>query len=303
MRWQPLKLTLTRSVLGVLFLAAAPTNWGCSRSSPLNLTVASTPSTEKGILVEISAQHLEKALGATVTRKVDVGSTSIGYESLLMSAIDVYPEDTSAIAVSVLKDPLDASSDVVFERVRGEMARLGRIQVLNPLGIRRRMAIVVRANDARDAKLETISDAARSQLGWTLGTTSEFEQRQDGYSALMSAYKLPLATASKPMLPGLLYPSLSQNQVSMITGYDTDGPLAGNEFVMLKDDKAAFRESRTCFLVRDDTIKREPRVRTALEQLSGKFTNESIRKLNYDLDEGRRPVKDVAAGFLRQAGL
>ncbi len=129
--------------------------------------------------MEIAAQHLEKALGVQVNRKVDLGSPSIGYESLLMSSIDVYPEDTNAIAVSVLKDPMDQNPDIVLERVRGEMARLGRVYVFNPLGIHRRMGIVVRASDARDYKIDTIADAARSHLGWTLGPTSEFS-RADG---------------------------------------------------------------------------------------------------------------------------
>lgn len=283
--------------------AAVLAGLACSRPAPLSLTVASTPSTERSILVEIAAQHLEKALGIQVNRKVDLGSPSIGYESLLMSSIDVYPEDTNAIAVSVLKDPMDQNPDIVLERVRGEMARLGRVYVFNPLGIHRRMGIVVRASDARDYKIDTIADAARSHLGWTLGATSEFSERMDGYSALMSTYNLPLAVAPKPMLPGLLYPSLSQNQVSMVAGYDTDGPLSGQEFVMLKDNKQAFRESRTCLLVRQDTLDREPKLRAVLEQLSGKFTNDLIRKLNSDVDVTRRPVRDVAAGFLRQAGL
>jgi glycine betaine/choline ABC-type transport system substrate-binding protein len=304
MRWQHLKRKLTKLAGAVVFFAAGMVLMtACSRKAALTLTVASTPSTERGILVEIAAQHLEKQLGTPVIRKVDLGSTSIGYESLVMSAIDVWAEDTNAIGVSVLKDPVDASPDITLERVRGEMARIGRIHVFNALGIRRRMAIVVRASDARDAKLETIADAGRSQLGWTLGTTSEFEQRPDGYSALMSTYKLRLATAPRTMLKGMLYPSLSQNQVSMVAGYDTDGALAEPEFAMLKDNLGAFRESRTCLLVREEALEREPKVRTALDQLSGKFTNDSIRKLNYEVDGSRRAVKDVAAGFLRQAGL
>jgi osmoprotectant transport system permease protein len=255
------------------------------------------------ILAEIAAQHLEKQLGVPIERRTDLGSAPIAYEALVLSTIDIYPEDTNAIMVSVLKDALDPNPDSVLLRVQNEMPRLGRIQVLSPLGIHRRPCVVVRARDASDGKIQTLSEAARSRLAWTLGVTSEFQQRSDGFTALMSAYNLPLKVPPKPFPPASLYPALTDSQVAMVAGYDTDGPLSGNEFIQLKDDKGAFHEARTCFLVRQGAIDSQPKVKEALTQLSGKFTNDSIRKLNYEVDVSRRPVTDVAAEFLRQAGL
>lgn len=276
---------------------------GCSSRPARGIVVGATPSTERIILAEIAAQHLEKELGVPVERRIDLGSTAIAYEALVLSTIDVYPEDTNAIMVSVMKTPLDSNADNVLLMVQNEMPRLGRIQVLAPLGIHRRPCMVMRSADARDGRLVTLSDAARSRLAWTLGVTSEFEQRSDQYSALMSAYNLPLKVPPKSLPPGSLYRALVDNQVAMIAGYDTDGPLGGNEFVELKDDKGAFHEAKTCWLIRQGKLDQEPRLRAALDRLSGKFSNESIRKLNYEVDVLKRSVKDVAAGFLRQAGL
>jgi glycine betaine/choline ABC-type transport system substrate-binding protein len=44
-------------------------------------------------------------------------------------------------------------------------------------------------------------------------------------------------------------------------------------------------------------------LKAALSELSGKFTLETMRKLNAQVDLDHRPPAAVAADFLRQAGL
>jgi len=44
-------------------------------------------------------------------------------------------------------------------------------------------------------------------------------------------------------------------------------------------------------------------VRKALGELSGKFSNDVMRKLNYEVDGQHRRAADVAAEFLERAGL
>ena len=46
-----------------------------------------------------------------------------------------------------------------------------------------------------------------------------------------------------------------------------------------------------------------PGLRSALLELSGKFTNQQMQSLNFQVDAEHRPVAQVAAEFLRQAGL
>ena len=276
---------------------------GCSHPGPQPITIGALASTERILIAEIAAQHVEKRLGVTVDRRLDLGSTSLAYDGLVLGTTDVYPEDTNALVVSVLKEPLDPDPAIVLNRVRNELPRLGRVQVLDPLGIRQRVSMAVRASDAKDGKMQKLSEAARSRLAWTLGCTSDFEQRTDGYSVLMRTYNLPLKLAPKVLPPRGLYEALASNQASMVAGYDTDGPLAGPEFTVLNDDKNAFQESRACLLVRQGAVERTPGLRAALDQLSRKFNNETMRKMNYEVDVEKAHVGAVAAEFLRQAGL
>ena len=46
-----------------------------------------------------------------------------------------------------------------------------------------------------------------------------------------------------------------------------------------------------------------PAARPALQELSGKFTVEKMRKLNAQVDLGHLQPKDVAASFLTELGL
>lgn len=267
------------------------------------LIVGSTAATDRAIIAEVTAQLLEKQLGVEVIRKYEIGGTQIAYESLMLGTINIYPEETNAIVVSVLKEPVDPNPDIVYERVRSEMERIARIQVFKSLGVNERPVMVIRATDQKDGGIRTLSDAAQSKLAWTLANTTDFQSRSDGYAALMSTYNLPLKVAPRVMLQPALYPALAENQVSMISGHDTDGPLGGEGFAILKDDKEAFRQAAMCLLGTQEAIARDPRIKPALESLSGKFSNDSIRKAAYKVAVMKRNLKDVATEVLREMGL
>jgi glycine betaine/choline ABC-type transport system substrate-binding protein len=48
---------------------------------------------------------------------------------------------------------------------------------------------------------------------------------------------------------------------------------------------------------------RIPALRPALEELSGKISQSAIQHMTYEVEERQRPVRQVAAEFLQQAGL
>jgi glycine betaine/choline ABC-type transport system substrate-binding protein len=270
---------------------------GCAKK-PRLLTVGSAATTERVLLGEIIAQHLERRLGTAINRRPDLGSTPIAYEALLLTNVDVVPDDTDSICAMVLKETLDPDPSTVFERVRGEMMRLARIQVLNPLGIDRRFTVAVRAQEARDRKLTNLSDAAAYRPGWKLGTTPEFRERADAYSALMSAYPLQLQSPPQSLTADKLYPALAESRIDIAGTNDTDGRLNTPEVVALQDDKHAFRQTRTCVLVRQQALDEDSKLRPALDELAGKFSTDVMRRLDYEVDvKGRKP-KEVAAQAL-----
>ena len=276
------------------FLIAAVLLTGCSRSRPL--TVASKNFTEQVILGEIIAQHLEKRLGRKVDRKLNLGGTLLAHQALLNGEIDLYPEYTGTALTAILKLPPSSDAAAVLARVREEYRRRWRIEWLDPLGFNNTFAMAVRGQDARRESLDSLSDAARRP--WKLGAGYEFQQRPDGLGGLLQTYRLPLNGSVKAMDLGLLYKAIEQKQVDMIAANATDGMLSVMDLKVLRDDKGYFPPYQAAVLVRSDALATDRGLRTTLDELSGKFTDTTMQKLNYQVDGEHRALADVAAAFL-----
>src|SRR4029079_17930616 len=102
---------------------------------------------------------------------------------------------------------------------------------------------------------------------------------------------------------GLLYQALGQGKVDMVAGSQTDGLLSVLDVVVLDDDRHFFPPYQAALVVRETALRENPRARQALTELSGKFTDTVMRKLNYAVDGKHQPVRKVAGQFLREAGL
>jgi osmoprotectant transport system substrate-binding protein len=209
---------------------------------------------------------------------------------LLNREIDLYPEYSGTALAMVLKAP--ASADL-----RAEYERRFHLAWLPTLGIDNGFAMVVRRNTG----LKTLSEAAR--IPWNLGVGYEFEQRADGLAALKSVYGFQIKGSPKTMDLGLLYQAIGQGQVDMIVASATDGILSKMDLQVLEDDRHAFPPYEVSIVARDEILTARPEVRRALEELSGKFTNEKMRELNYSVDVEHKAVGGVAEGFLKSAGL
>jgi osmoprotectant transport system substrate-binding protein len=274
---------------------------GCTREHPI--TVGSKNFTEQVVLGEIVAQHLEHRLGRPVSRKLNLGGTMLAHQALLRGEIDVYPEYTGTALTAILKLPPAHDPVAGITLVRGEyQARFG-LQWMPPLGFNNTFAMVVRGDDARKHKISTLSDAARYAPGWTLGVGYEFQQRPDGLAGLQKTYHLPIHGTPKTMDLGLLYKALEQGQVSMVAGNTTDGQLSVLKAVVLQDDQQYFPPYDCSLVVHPAILKHHPAMGHALAELVGRFSDQTMRKLNHQVDGEHRPVREVAEQFLREAGL
>jgi len=255
------------------------------------------------ILGEIIAQHLENRLHLPVERKLNLGGTLLAHQALLSKEIDLYPEYTGTAFTNVLKHGGVTDPVVVLDRVRTEYATNFHVDLMDPLGFENTFALTVRADDARTRHLETLSDAANDPNGFTLGAGYEFTSRPDGYGTLNATYSIHWNAPPKSMDLGLLYTALLQKNVSMIASSSTDGMLAKSGFKVLTDDKHAFPPYQACIVVREDLLTSNPDLRKTLSELSGKFTDQTMRSLNYFVDVDHKQVRDVAKDFLQKAGL
>jgi osmoprotectant transport system substrate-binding protein len=274
---------------------------GCTKERPI--TVGSKNFTEQVILGEIVAQHLEHRLGRRVDRRLNLGGTLLAHQGLVNGDIDLYPEYTGTALTTILKLPPTSDPAAAMALVRAEYQTRFGVEWMDPLGFNNTFAMVIRGEDARKSKLETLSDAARYSPGWKLGVGYEFQQRSDGLAGLLKIYNLPIHGSPKTMDLGLLYKALEQRQVGMVAANATDGQLSVLDVLVLQDDKRYFPPYDCAFVVRTDVLKDNPPLRRALTDLAGLITDRTMRTLNYQADGEHRPVKVVAEQFLREAGL
>ena len=272
---------------------------GCSSKSS-TIRVGSKNFTEQVVLGEIVAQHLEHRLNQKVERRLNLGGTLLAHGALLNHEIDLYPEYTGTALTAILKDPPDNDPARVLARVRSAYADRFHVDWLDPLGIDNSFAMVVSGADARAKHLESLTDASMTGTAWALGVGYEFQQRPDGLAALDRSYHLHWTGSPQTMDLGLLYKALEGNQVSMIAANATDGLLSKLDLKILADDKHAFPPYQVSIAASQDRLRETPGMREALQELSGKLTNQTMQQLNYQVDGEHRPVSQVAADFLKE---
>lgn len=283
----------TISGLMALWLAAACA--GCG-GAPV-VTVGSKNLTEQAILGEILAQQIERRLHVKVGRKLDLGGTLLAHQALVNGQIDLYPEYTGTALTAVLKQKPIQEPAAAFEAVKAMYRSEWNLDWLPPLGFDNTFAMIIKGPESREKGLKTLSQAAAAQP-WRLGVGYEFIGRPDGLEGLLSTYNIHMSAAPQTMDLGLLYTALNSDQVDMIAGSATDGLISKMDVTVLDDDKRYFPPYQCAVVVRQATEARLPGLRAALEELSGKISDEKMRQLNYEVDVDHRPEWKVASEFL-----
>ncbi len=267
------------------------------------IVVGSKNFTEQAILGELLAQHIEARTGLKVERRFYLSGTYICQQALLAGRIDTYVEYTGTALTAILKQSPEGDPRAVFERVRREYVSRFGLVVMEPLGFNNTFAIVIRGEDARRLGIHTISEAARDTPQWRPGFGYEFMERPDGYAGLVRTYGLVFGAPPRIMDLGLLYRALLDKQVDLVAGNSTDGLIAARDLAVLEDDRHYFPPYEAAPIIRQETLAQHPALREALAQLSGKISDDEMRRLNYAVDGERRDTTVVVREFLRAKGL
>ena len=261
------------------------------------IVVGSKNFTEQLVLGELLAQAIERDGGMPVDRRLNLGGTLICDQALIAGDIDVYVEYTGTSLTAVFHQPVSTDAATVFDTVRALYAKSGRT-LLPPLGFNNTFAILVRGADARARGLRTIDDAVPESAHWRAGFGYEFVERPDGYAGLAKAYGLRFPDAPRVMDLTLSYRALAAGQVDLIAGDATAGLIKGLDLFQLADTRHYFPPYDAAAVARAETLLRNPQVRTALEQLSGRVSAADMRAMNYAADVEHRDVPVIVREFL-----
>lgn len=287
------KLRIVAALPAALFLLTA-----CSRPTPVIVGSKDTP--EQRLLGEIVAQHLEQRLGTAIQRRLGLGDTAVVHQALINGDVGLYPEYSGIIVTELLKEPPSRDAEVTLERARLEVRRISQLEFLGLLGFDAPTALVISATE--HPGIHSATEAAASPNRWKVGLTYEFQAFAAGLPSLKT-YRFDMGAPLRSMRYEEMFPALRKGEVNMVVATLSDGHLTQDTFRALADDQQAFTPAAAGILVRAELLATEPGLQAALQSLSGKITLETMRRLNAQVQIEERAEADVAAEFLKSAGL
>ena len=274
------------------------------RSENQHITVGWKNSVEESILAEILIQRIEHRVGsALVVRHPPLGSTQAAHEALMVSEVDLCPEYAGSALVSVLHLPPAYDALAVREQVRENYRARFQVEWIGPLGFDSATVLVARKDFASSLKAATLSSLAAAPGSFRLAVSKDFELRASGLPLLTRSYKLSLRGAPQLLDEAQLYTALDNSQVDAVSASVTDGWIQSGNYALLADDKQSFPPNEAGILVRSSALEKLPALGGALRGLCGKIDSATIRQMNTAVALQRRKPAEVAAEFLKSAGL
>jgi osmoprotectant transport system substrate-binding protein len=263
------------------------------------IVIGSKNFTEQNILGEILAQQIERKTKLKVDRRFNLGGTFICLTAIQKGEIDIYPEYTGTAYNAILKLGANSDPEKTLETVQNRFQRDFKLLWSKPFGFNNSFAMVIRGDDARKYKLQTLSQAAAQTPKWRAGFGPEFLNREDGFPGLAKRYNLKFSQPPKVMDLGLLYRSLNDKQVDIVAGNTTDGLLSTLDLAVLKDDKQYFPPYEAAAVVRQEILQKHPELKEVLDQLGGLISDKTMQELNFRVDGKKEDIKAVVRDFLQ----
>ena len=293
----------TKHASVVLIAGAAIALCACGSKPPV-VTVGSKNTTEQLILGEIIATHLEKQLpGVKIDRKTGLGSTLVLQGAMQSGAVDLYPEDVGTMLGTIIKEDVPLDGAVALERARTQYQRLYHLTVLNPLGFHHEFVVVSHTSGVARIKADSLTAIGEAGISLKLGVAYDLFDRKDAFTTLATKYKISMRELPLRMEPAVMYEALKNGMIDLAAGYSTDSWTDQKGFKVLKDDKELFPAHPACLVVRNQALGSIAGLDRALGALAGTIKDDSMRKMNQEVDLKHRQPAVVAKEFLASAGL
>jgi osmoprotectant transport system permease protein len=265
------------------------------------IRIGSKNFTEQLVVGELIAQIIEERTSYRVQRYFNLGGTMICHQALVGNEIDLYVEYTGTAWTAILKRRTTGDPKQLLREVRQVYRARFNLEWLNPLGFNNTYTITVREDDANLRGWETLSDLARDARGLNAGFTAEFSERPDGYPGLRDAYDLHFS-GIKDLDPSLMYEAIARREVDVICAFATDGRIDAYGLKPLIDESRYFPPYHAAPVVRRELLSGHPQIRRALESLAGMLDDDTMRRLNSEVDLEKLSPDEVVRDFLTSQG-
>ncbi|HAZ39643.1 MAG TPA: glycine/betaine ABC transporter permease [Exiguobacterium sp.] len=291
---------LVTAVVLMVAIVIAPFAFG--RSERPDLVVAGKLGVEPEILMNMYKIVIEDETDLKVQVKPNFGKTTFVYKALESGDIDAYPEFTGTVLASLTNEkPKSNDAKEVYEQAKTGLKKQD-LTLLPPMNYNNTYAVAVPKKLAERYDLKTISDLKQVANQLTAGFTLEFKDRQDGYKGIQDEYDVN-CNRVVTIEPKLRYKAIESGEIDVIDAYSSDPEIAKYDMLVLKDDQQLFPPYEGAPLLRQETIDEYPEVKQALEQLSGKISDEEMSKMNEAAAYGGKTANAVARDYLKKEGI
>lgn len=290
------------AVCVILVLGGGYSAYRAFHKTDADIIVGSKNFTESIIMGNMMSDIIEDRTGLTVDRRMNLGGTQVAHEALRNGDIDLYLDYTGTLYVSILKHEPSSDMKKVFQEAHDELLRDYNLLVLPQYGFNNTYTVSVRKDFAEKHNLTKISQLAGMARNLDIGTTFEFLNRPDGLQGMLDYYgfdfrkKIGIDDSAR-------YIAINNDEVQAVDAFATDGLLKKFNLVSLEDDKHFFPPYYATPIIRNEVAEKHPDVVAALNELGPLLTDETMRELNYLVDEEQQSPADVAHNFLLQHGL
>lgn len=302
--------------IGVIFLLILSlfSLTSCQKKQISNkpVIVASKIDTEGALLGNMIVILLQKN-NIPVTNKVSFGTTDIVRKAIFAGEIDIYPEYTGNGAFFYKTDDKDVWKD--FNKGYKKIKQLDydnhKIVWLTPANANNTWALALRKDIAQKNNIKTLEDLAKyvnNGGNIKLACSEEFLTRPDALPAFFKAYNFKL---SKDQIITLSGGNTAQTEkaasqgisgVNLAMAYGTDGALASLGLVVLQDTKHVQPVYAPAPIIREEVLKRYPKIKKILEPVFKSLDLVTLQTLNSKIAiEGEDPY-NVAMNYLKEKG-
>ncbi|MGH8009227.1 MAG: glycine betaine ABC transporter substrate-binding protein OsmF [Candidatus Binatia bacterium] len=276
------------------------------------VVVSSKIDTEGGVLGNIILAILN-ANGIQTTDRIQLGATPVVRKAITAGEIDIYPEYTGNAAFFFNKadDPLWKDPAKAYETAKQLDYDANKIVWLASSPANNTWGIAVRKDVADENKLTNLSEFGKYISGGgkvILAASSEFVNSAAALPAFQTAYSFTLKPDQLITLSGgdtaatIAAAANQTNGANAAMVYGTDGGIAPSGLVVLEDDKHVQPVYQPAPIIREDVLKKNPKIEELLKPVFEKLDLTTLQELNGRVQLGGEPAKAVAEDFLKANG-
>ena len=234
---------------------------------------------EQYILASLIAQRI-RATGHPVTERSGLGS-SLAFQALVANELDVYVDYSGTLWNDVLhRNSAPSRAEMLRELARTLRHRYG-VTLLGSLGYENAYVLAMRPGEAKALGVHSIADLARVAPRLRLGGDLEFFARP-AWRDLVRRYGLHFRTL-RQFEPTFMYQALMSREVDVISAFSSDGRIAADHLVVLKDPLHVIPPYDAVILLAPRRA-HDPVLRAALAPLVGAIPIALMRRANYIVD-------------------